>query len=133
MDLIVDANILFAALIKESASYDLLFVEHFHLYAPEFIFKEIEKHRAEILKKTERTPDDFRRLLDILKRRLNLVPFEELVPFVRNAEETSPDPDDMVYFALALKLNIPIWSNDKKLKEQEEVKVYSTEEIMKLV
>ena len=37
----------------------------------------------------------------------------------------------MVYFALELKLNWGIWSNDKKLKEQNKVKVYSTEDLLK--
>ncbi|MBI2152065.1 hypothetical protein HYU21_05030 [Candidatus Woesearchaeota archaeon] len=38
----------------------------------------------------------------------------------------------MVYFALALKLNCALWSNDKKLREQSEVKVYNTYELVKL-
>jgi len=45
---------------------------------------------------------------------------------------TTPDPDDMAYFALALKLNCAIWSNDKKLKEQDKVKVYNTHELSKI-
>ena len=37
-----------------------------------------------------------------------------------------------MYFALALKLNCGIWSNDKKLKNQDKVKVYSTEDLLKI-
>ncbi len=44
MDLIVDANILFAALIKNSMTAKLMFVERLHLYAPEFLLDEFEKH-----------------------------------------------------------------------------------------
>ena len=51
--------------------------------------------------------------------------------FIDGAERISPDPKDTSYFALALKLNCPIWSNDKKLKEQNKIKIYSTEEIVK--
>ena len=36
MDLVIDANILFAALIKESVTSDILF--RHRLYAPEFIY-----------------------------------------------------------------------------------------------
>jgi len=47
MDLIVDANVLFAALIKEGITEELFFVEQLHLYAPEFIFIEFEKYKEE--------------------------------------------------------------------------------------
>jgi len=51
MYLIVDANILFAALIKQGKTDELLFVDHLHLFAPEFILIEFEKHKKEILQK----------------------------------------------------------------------------------
>lgn len=133
MDLVVDANILFAALIKNSFSYSFLFSGKFHLFTPEYIFTEFEKHKEEILEKTERTTEDFFRLLEILKRRIILVPHEELVLYVEEAEKITPDPNDMVYFALALKLNCAIWSNDKKLKEQDKIKVYHTHELSKIM
>ncbi len=131
MDLVVDANVLFAALIKDSFSYNLLFSGKFHLFAPEYIFTEFEKHKIEIIGKTERTADEFFRLVEILKRRIIIIPFEELVTYVEEAEKISPDPDDMAYFALALKLNSAIWSNDKRLKGQDKIKVYSTYELAK--
>lgn len=130
MDLIVDANILFAALIKNSFSHQLLFSGKLHLYTSEFIFRELEKHKDELLKKTSRTVEDFYRVLAIFERRVIIVPLEELVEFVQEAEKISPDPDDMIYFALALKLNCAIWSEDKKLKKQDQVKVYNTTEIL---
>jgi len=132
MDLVVDANVLFSALIKDSFAYNLLFSGSFHLFTPEYIFTEMEKHKEEILKKTERSEEEFFRLLEILKRRIVIVPLEELVSYVEEAEKLTPDPDDMAYFALALKLNCAIWSNDKKLKDQNRIKVYNTHELSKL-
>lgn len=129
MDLVVDANVIFAALIKDSFSYSLLFSDKFHLFAPEYVFTELGNHKAEILEKTERTSEDFLLLLEILKRRIVLVPLEELAEYVEKADELTPDPDDMAYFALALKLNCAIWSNDKKLKSQDKIKVYHTHEL----
>ena len=55
-----------------------------------------------------------------------------MVPYVEEAEKLTPDPDDMAYFALALKLNCSILSNDKKLKEQNKIEVYNTHELNKL-
>ncbi|MBI4152771.1 hypothetical protein HY495_03610 [Candidatus Woesearchaeota archaeon] len=99
MDLVVDANIIFAALIKESFNYSLLFCGRFQLLVSEYVFKEFEEHKEEIMKKTERTTEDFYRLIDVLKRRITIIPLEELTQYVEKAEKISPDPGDMVYFS----------------------------------
>jgi len=44
----------------------------------------------------------------------------------------SPDINDVPYLALALKLNCPVWSNDRKLKNQNAVRIYSTQEIIRI-
>ncbi len=51
MDLVIDANVLFSALIKDSFAYNLLFSDVFHIFTPEYIFTELEKHKDEILEK----------------------------------------------------------------------------------
>ncbi|MDI6737912.1 MAG: PIN domain-containing protein [Nanoarchaeota archaeon] len=133
MDIVIDANILFAALIRKSITSELLFREGLHLYAPEFLFVEFEKYRELIKKKTERTDAEFDEFFGILERRIALVPYEEIKPFVAKAGRISPDRKDVPYVALALKMNIAIWSNDKPLKnKQKAVKVYSTEEIARI-
>ena len=40
MDLVVDANEIFAALIKESKTHELIFDERLHLFTTEFFFAE---------------------------------------------------------------------------------------------
>ncbi len=49
-----------------------------------------------------------------------------------DAEIISPDKNDALYFASALKMNSAIWSNDKKPKEQNKVKVCSAGELMRI-
>ena len=49
--------------------------------------------------------------------KITFVSAEELKGKLHEADSISPDPDDVVYFALALKLNCVIWSNDKGLRE----------------
>ena len=132
MDLIIDANILFAALIKDSTSIDLIFSDNIRLFAPEFLLLEFKKHKKEILKKTKRTEKEFNEIFTILENLITIIPKEDFKEFMERAKEISPDENDVPYFALALKLNVPLWSNDKKLKEQNLVKVYSTEEINRL-
>ena len=132
MDLVIEANVLFSALIRDSFSYSILFSGKFHLFTPEYIFTELEKHKEELINKTERTFEEFFRLVETLKRRIVIVPLEELAPYVEEAEKFTPDPDDMAYFALALKLNCAIWSNDKKLKDQNKIKVFNSLELSKI-
>jgi len=53
---------------------------------------------------------------------------------VVDAKQTSPDPDDVLYLAVALSLGCAIWSNDKDLKEgQSRVVVVTTEDLTKLL
>jgi len=130
MDLIIDANILFAALIKKGLTSEILFKNK--LYAPEFIFIEFEKYKKELLAKTERTEQEFNELFELFQRNIVLIPAEEMMQFIEKAELISPDKNDSMYFALAMKLNCAIWSNDKELKKQKEIKIYSTEDLIKL-
>jgi len=131
MDLVVDANIIFADLIKDGNTIELLLEPNLHLFVPEFLFSEISNHKKELMKKTERSEEELNEILDILEHRMTIIPMEEFESFLNKGKEISPDPDDVPYFALALKLNIAIWSNDKKLKEQRRVKVYSTKDILR--
>ena len=133
MDLVVDANILFAALIKKGVTSNLLFSNELHLYAPEFLLNEFDKYRDLIINKTERPDSEFEELLAIYLRRIHFVPNEDIVPYLGDAIKISPDPNDFVYFAVALKVDASIWSNDSILKSQNKIKVYSTKELLKVV
>lgn len=71
--------------------------------------------------------------MHVLQDIITVVPEEEYSKFMKEAEKISPDPKDTMYFALALKLKCGLWSNDKKLKEQNKVNVYSTDQVKLLV
>jgi predicted nucleic acid-binding protein len=130
---VVDANIIMAALIKRSFTLDLLYSEKLELYVPEFLFSEIEKHKNEICKKSGISEDKLKLFLDIIKTRFNIISSQELVPFMEEAIKISPDPSDTAYFALALKYNVPIWSNEKRLKRQSGINILTTKELNKLL
>lgn len=133
MDLVIDANVLFSVLIKSGKTEELIFETDLHLFAPEFLFDEFEKHRGLILEKTERTNEEFEKLVCILRKRIMTIPNEETESYIREAGVISPDEKDVDYFALALKLKCPIWSQDKALKENQKiVTIYSTEELTKI-
>ena len=133
MNLIVDANIIFSSLIKDGKTIELLSHFSLNLYSPEFVLQEIEKHKTEILKKTKKTEKEFNDVFSFIKKIISIIPKEEFNGYIDSANKISPDPDDVMYIALALKLKYPIWSNDKDLKKQNIVKIYSTEELVKIV
>ena len=133
MILVIDANILFSALIKDSLTAELIFNEDLKLYTCEFIIEEFFKHEKEIIKKTHRTREQFITIIHQLRDIITVIPKEEYSHLIEEAEKFSPDIKDVMYFALAMKLNGCIWSNDKLLKKQDKVKVYLTSEIMQLV
>ena len=94
----------------------------------------MEKHGELILQKTGKSKEEFQRVLAVLRRRIAFVPLSEFVPFHDKAEQIAPDEKDVSYLALALKLRLPLWSNDKALKDKQKVvTIYSTDEILKIV
>ncbi|MBU0535516.1 MAG: hypothetical protein KKE20_01020 [Nanoarchaeota archaeon] len=67
MDLVIDANILFSALIKDSLTAELIFEENLRLYAPEFFIQEFMKYEDLILCKMHRSRDKYIEILHCLK------------------------------------------------------------------
>jgi len=133
MDLIVDANILFAGLIKESITARLLFNPTLRLYSPDFVLEEFMKYSDVIQTKMKRTREEFITIMHQLYEVITVVPEEEYEKYIEDAGKISPDDKDVMYFALALKLRCPIWSNDAKLKEQDQVVIYNTSELVRLL
>ena len=134
MELIIDANILMSALIAtEGKTYDLIFNDRIKLFSVDKLLKELDKHRVEILDKSGLSEYDFNVFLSLISAEIKFVPYQEFENFIPKAEKITPDMDDTEYFALALKLRCAVWSNDKKLKNQDKVKVYSTNDLVKLI
>ncbi len=132
MRIVIDANVVIAMLIKPGKPIDVFFSEELELYAPETLLAEIEKYEKLIKTKTKLQANELEEFLSIIKKKISLIPEKQFLENRKEAEEASPDPKDAPYFALALYLNSPIWSNDKKIKEQTIVTVYATHEPLNL-
>ena len=133
MFLVLDANILFSVLIRMSKTLDLVLNSKLEIVSPDFILDEFIKHKDEISQKSGLDYSQLLTAIVLLSEKISFVSVEEYKQFLFKAVGISPDEDDVDYFALALKLNCAIWSNDKKLKEQNKIKVYSTEEVIGLL
>ncbi len=131
MRLIIDANIVFASLIRNSTVRNLILNNNFELYAPEFILEEVRKHEQTIIEKSKLTKEQFELILQIIFSRIKLIPLNEFEKHMEEGKNVSPDYDDSQYFALSLHLNLmPIWSNERRLKNQDKIKVYNIQEII---
>ncbi len=140
MFLVIDANVVFSALIREGATLRLFefnsVFKIFELVAPEFIWDEIERHKEEIVGKSKLSERELERVLEFIRSEVRIVPEEYFSEFLKEAKEISPE-EDFPYVALALKLKslglgAKIWSNDKELKKALEgrIEVLSTKEIV---
>ena len=94
---------------------------------------EINKYKKDILEKTGIMEDEFKVSKFDLAISVKFIPVEDYKSHLKQALEVSPDPNDIDFLALALKLNLPMWSNDLKLKQQNQVKILTTKEIIQLL
>lgn len=133
MKLVLDSNIIFSALIKKSKTRDLILSDLFELYAPEYIFNEIIKHKELLLRKSKLDQGDFDGLLLLLQKHIHLFTKEKYDKKMAIAEDILRNIDitDSPFLALALAFNCSIWSNDGHFQEQNKVVVFTTKDLMK--
>jgi len=127
---VVDANILFSALLKAGLTRRLWFHPGLECFCPEFILREALKHDSELRQKYKGGVGDYERLRHCLLRQVRIVPDDVLKPYLPAAAALSGDKNDWLYLACALAVDAPIWSNDKEFKKQKRVKTFSTAELM---
>jgi len=122
MKVIIDTNLIISALIKRS--YVLFKILDLHLkgveiLTPDYTLEEIKEHKDKILKASKLSEKDFNFIIHVLFRVINAVKRDLYKDVEKLAKEIAKefDIDDYPFIALALKLNIPIWTNDKKMIE----------------
>ncbi|MBI5036080.1 PIN domain-containing protein [Candidatus Micrarchaeota archaeon] len=129
MKIVADANVLFSGLLRDGVTRQLWFNPKLELYAPAFILVEFREYKDELLPKYGGTEEKFDRLSKLLLKVLNIVPDEELEPFLPAASSLSTDPKDLLYLACALKEDAAIWSQDKEFGKQKRVRVLTMQEL----
>lgn len=134
MRLVVDTNVLFAAALRDALTRRLVLQGQHRLYVPPATLEEMDRHWPELVERAG-TPEDLgRAVVRRLLARLTLVPAEALratLPAAR-AAVADIDPDDAPFVAAALAVGCDLWSNDKPLRRQRVVRVWSTGELAAL-
>ena len=136
MILIVDANVLFSFFSQESIIRTIVVNPKLELdlelVAPILLLTELDKHKDEICKKADISKEEYEFPRNTLEVFIKTVPNEFWQDCKAEASKLLKEhPKDIPYFALALKLKSPIWSNEKRFKQQSKVKVYNTSELLK--
>lgn len=132
MQVIPDANPLISLLIAPGNPIQLLFLDELELVAPALLFEEIERNKDIILRYSGLDENEVDMFIGLLKKRIRIIPEHEFILFREKAEKICPDKKDITYFALALHLRCPLWSNEKRLREQKYILTYATHELMEL-
>jgi predicted nucleic acid-binding protein len=133
---VIDSNILFSALIKDSITRRMILDYEEQFLFPSYIFEEMEKHKNELLKKSKMKQRDFEVLLRLLLQKVIIIPNEVLLNYKDKAYEIIKDidPDDVTFIACALAFSESvIWSDDKKLKQQSKIQIINTKEMYDLM
>ena len=131
MRLVIDANVVFAALIRRGKTTEIIFHEKSELYAPDKLLEEIYKYKELILRKSSLDEDEFIQVLTRLQKKITMIPQSHFIHYLDLASRISPDVKDSEYIALALELGIPLWTNDKELKKQQLVPVIFTQDLVR--
>ncbi|MEO6167604.1 MAG: PIN domain-containing protein [Chitinophagales bacterium] len=116
---VIDAKILFSALISGKVFYQQLF-RKYQLYAPEFILRELAIYNHTIQTKSKIHASELRKLSRKLFSELIILPDLTLTLDSLNSAKAicdNIDSKDIAYVALAIELDSILLTRDKKLHD----------------
>lgn len=134
MILVVDAEVIFAALIARGFTLELIKILSEHgvdLISPDYVSEEIKRRKNKLIRFSGLSETQLDFVINLIFEKIKIVNREEYVQYLEEAEKLVPHKRDIPYFALALAKNSAIWSNEKSFKKQSKVKVLSTNELKK--
>ncbi|MFH0859857.1 MAG: PIN domain-containing protein [Candidatus Altiarchaeota archaeon] len=134
--LVLDANVFFSALVKDSFTRKLILELPLYFYTPDVLIAEITANLDIISQKNKLTSAENRQILHKLMEYVTLVEYGQYESWLKKAHRIMKDvdPADTPYLALAMSFqNDGIWSDDKHFQKQETVKVWKTKDIIELI
>lgn len=136
MELVVDTNVVVAGFLRAALTRELLLDERLTLWAPEYLLMEAE--RVLLTPRLRRrlgslSLQDIRLVLMQLTACMRIVPINVFGAKLPEAKTLVADREDAPFIALALHLQVPLWSNDAPLRMQSVVRVHTTEDVLNLL
>jgi predicted nucleic acid-binding protein len=134
MILVVDANVILAALIKDGKTREVLMSRSFKFVAPDFIKDETQKHKAYVKKKAGLSDVEFDLLLNLIFSEIETIPETEYNSTLKKAKDLIEDVNDVPYVACCLALSCDaVWTNDDHYKTEKGLKIVKTEYLLTLM
>jgi predicted nucleic acid-binding protein len=133
MRLVADTSELFSFFNSESKARELSLSSKTELFSPYYSLEELHEKKGKIINCFSLTEAQYAIIIKLLETVVKYIRVDEYSKCLPEAMELCPDPDDVDFFALALKLDCPLWSEDRLLKNQSKIKVYSTQELKDMV
>lgn len=133
--LVIDANIVFAALVRNSLTRKLIIEAPVYYYSPAMIAEEIRDKIALISRKNSLTRKQNLETFNRLLAHITLMEPETYWQMLPKAVEIMEDVDvnDSPYLALAMSFkNDGIWTEDTDFEKQTTIKVWKTKDLLTL-
>ena len=130
--MVIDTNILFSLFWKGSRVWKLVSSPDIDCISPKYALDELFKNREEIEAKAVISPEEFGTIVRAIEYFVEFVHPSAYLPKIKEAEGVSPHLKDVPFFALALAENAAICSEERLLKRQEHVRVFSKAETLRL-
>ena len=121
MRIIVDANIVFSAILKTNGKIADILInsgKDFTFIAPYFLKHEIRKHYPKLVKISKLTLEQVQEAESLISKNINFISEEQIkISHWISAEKlvADIDPNDIQYIAFSKHFRCKIWSGDKVL------------------
>jgi predicted nucleic acid-binding protein len=116
MEVNLDTNILFRALISTGVVVLLLFDVKLKVNAPERMREEFYAHKEEIMKKSQLSEEDFNVAVALLFEKVNFIHLENYQQFLPEAKKLLGEhTKDAEFIALCLMNGAKLWTYEKLL------------------
>jgi len=129
---VLDTNVILKALIRKSVVRGILLGSSHEFLIPEYAIDETRKHLDLVVRKSGLSKGEIDSVLDTLLTKIKVIPAEEVLSKWREAQEVMErvDENDVPFVAAALRAECDaIWSDDKHLRRQSKVKVWTTRDL----
>jgi len=132
--LVVDANIVIAALLRDSTTRKLITVGGLDLHAPAYLFDEVHAHSDELCERTGLSAPGLTEALRILRTYVEEHPRGDYEGLLDRALQIlrNTDPRDAPHVALALAIGADgLWTEDRALGDLLGIRTYRTHELVR--
>lgn len=133
MKIVLDANILIAALMGSRGTLNIITAQNHIFYAPSKIVDEIQKHKAVIFEKINISEKEFDENFKALLVFVKVIEYFNYYVHIDTAREalSQRDINDVDYLACALLVGADfIWTNDSDFSKQNLVPTRTTQEFI---